>query len=126
MKNASALVIPSLNEGFNFPLLEALAAGCPVLSSDIPVSKEIGANHATYFSNNAQSLLECIRNNIELNVFDSDYATIWIQENDVNVLPDENWYGELNISIIATDGYLQDSEIFVLIWSIEKLSASCT
>ena len=26
---SSALVIPSLNEGFNFPLLEALAVGCP-------------------------------------------------------------------------------------------------
>ena len=64
MQNASALVIPSLNEGFNFPLLEALAAGCPVLSSDIPVSREIGAYHATYFSNNAKSLLECMRNNI--------------------------------------------------------------
>ena len=64
LQNASALVIPSLNEGFNFPLLEALAAGCPVLSSDIPVSREIGIDHATYFSNNTKSLLECMRNNI--------------------------------------------------------------
>jgi len=64
LQTASALVIPSLNEGFNFPLLEALAVGCPVLSSDIPVSKEIGNYHATYFSNNTNSLLKCMRNNI--------------------------------------------------------------
>ena len=51
-----------LNEGFNFPLLEALAAGCPVLSSDIPVSKEIGIDYVTYFSNNTKSLVECMRN----------------------------------------------------------------
>ena len=64
LQDASALVIPSLNEGFNFPLLEALAVGCPVLSSDIPVSKEIGNYHAVYFSNNTKSLLKCMRNNI--------------------------------------------------------------
>lgn len=45
-----ALVIPSLNEGFNLPLLEGMAAGCPVLSSDIPVSRELGKYHARYFS----------------------------------------------------------------------------
>jgi len=50
LQTASALVIPSLNEGFNFPLLEAMAAGCPVLSSDIPVSRELGEGHAQFFS----------------------------------------------------------------------------
>lgn len=46
---SAAVVIPSLNEGFNFPLLEALGAGTPVLSSDIPVSREIGDRFARYF-----------------------------------------------------------------------------
>ena len=47
---AGALVIPSLNEGFNFPLLEGMAAGIPVLSSDIPVSRELGRDFVRYFS----------------------------------------------------------------------------
>ena len=60
LSQSSALVIPSLNEGFNFPLLEALAVGCPVLSSNIAVSKEIGLNHVTYFSNSIESLKKCL------------------------------------------------------------------
>ena len=64
LQRASALIIPSLNEGFNFPLLEALAAGCPVLSSNIPVSKEIGKDYVKYFSNNSDSLVDAMRLNI--------------------------------------------------------------
>lgn len=39
---AAGLVFPSLYEGFGLPLLEALAAGCPVLCSDLPVFSEVG------------------------------------------------------------------------------------
>ncbi len=66
LQNAAAVVIPSLNEGFNFPLLEAMACGSPVLSSDIPVSKEIGKSYVSYFDNDTESLLHCmlsIKNN---------------------------------------------------------------
>lgn len=38
---SSALVFPSLYEGFGLPPLEALAQGIPVVVSDIPVHKEI-------------------------------------------------------------------------------------
>lgn len=54
---AGALVIPSLNEGFNFPLLEGMAAGCPVLSSDIPVSVELGEGRARFFDPRDQETL---------------------------------------------------------------------
>ena len=40
--NASGLVFPSLYEGFGLPILEAIAAGCPVLCSDLPVFSEVG------------------------------------------------------------------------------------
>jgi glycosyltransferase involved in cell wall biosynthesis len=40
---ARALVFPSLAEGFGLPLLEAMAAGCPVLCSDRPPMNEIVA-----------------------------------------------------------------------------------
>ena len=45
---ASALVLPSRDEGFGLPVLEALAAGTPVVASDLPVLREVGGEHATY------------------------------------------------------------------------------
>ena len=39
---ASCFVFPSLYEGFGIPIIEAMAAGIPVVCSDIPVLREIG------------------------------------------------------------------------------------
>lgn len=43
-KNALFLVFPSLIEGFGFPLIEAMALGCPVLASNVPVIEEIAGD----------------------------------------------------------------------------------
>ena len=40
-RHALAVVCPSLYEGFGLPLVEALAAGTPVVASDIPVFREV-------------------------------------------------------------------------------------
>lgn len=48
-KNALALIIPSLMEGFGLPALEAMANRCLVLASHIPCLKEICADTAVYF-----------------------------------------------------------------------------
>ena len=48
-QEAEAFVFPSLLEGFGLPGLEALACGCPVLASAIPVFKEIYGPAALYF-----------------------------------------------------------------------------
>lgn len=59
MKNAKALIFPSYYEGFGIPPLEALSMGVPVISSDIPVMKEIYGNSVHYIDpNNSEVNLE--------------------------------------------------------------------
>ena len=45
-KNASALLVPSLAEGFSLPLVEGLVADIPIIASDISVHKEISSDFA--------------------------------------------------------------------------------
>lgn len=48
-RHAAALIAPSAYEGFDFPVVEALAEGLPVAASDIPVHREVGGPHVQYF-----------------------------------------------------------------------------
>ena len=48
-KLASLFVFPSSYEGFGIPILEAMAASCPTVLSDIPVFREITENKGNYF-----------------------------------------------------------------------------
>jgi len=43
---ARAFVYPSFYEGFGFPVLEAMACGCPVITSNTPAVEEIAAGAA--------------------------------------------------------------------------------
>lgn len=47
---AVCFIFPSLYEGFGLPPLEAMACGCPVLVSDIPVLREVCGTAAQYFN----------------------------------------------------------------------------
>lgn len=46
---ADALFLPSRDEGFGLPVLEAAAARLPVICADIPALRELGGDDATYF-----------------------------------------------------------------------------
>ena len=45
---AAVVVCPSVYEGFGLPLVEAMAAGAPLVCSDIPVFREVAADAALF------------------------------------------------------------------------------
>jgi glycosyltransferase involved in cell wall biosynthesis len=53
---ADALLMPSREEGFGIPILEAGLAGLPIFCSDIPPLQSLGGAYATYFSPDADPL----------------------------------------------------------------------
>lgn len=62
MKSATALVIPSLDEGFGLPVGEGLAAGAVVIHSRIPVLEEASAGSAlTFDPHSSEELAACLR-----------------------------------------------------------------
>ena len=59
--NATAFVFPSMYEGFGLPPLEAMAAGCPVVSSNASSMPEVVRNAGVYFDpNNTESMQTAI------------------------------------------------------------------
>jgi glycosyltransferase involved in cell wall biosynthesis len=53
---ADALFMPSREEGFGIPILEAGLAGLPVFCSDIPPLRGLGHSNVTYFSPDADPI----------------------------------------------------------------------
>lgn len=49
-KNAKVFVMPSLEEGFGIPILEAFACACPVVASDAGSLPEIGGDSCLFFN----------------------------------------------------------------------------
>lgn len=48
LAGAAALLAPSFTEGFGLPVIEALAAGTPLIATDLPVYREIVGDIPTY------------------------------------------------------------------------------
>ena len=67
--HSRALIMPSIYEGFGLPLLEAMSAGCPLLCSDIPTSREVAGDAAAYFPSTD---VEAISTSLETVLFDED------------------------------------------------------
>tara|TARA_B100001057_G_C22846859_1_gene949398 strand:- start:711 stop:1811 length:1101 start_codon:yes stop_codon:yes gene_type:complete len=68
-KNATALIYPSLNEGFGMPILEAMSLGCPVVSSNTSSLPEVYGEAALSFCPLSHSEL---LNNLEKIAFESE------------------------------------------------------
>lgn len=64
--NYHAYIMPSLFEGFGIAPMEAMAAGMPVLLSNLPVFKEIGGDLPEYFDpQSPASIADIIRNSFQ-------------------------------------------------------------
>lgn len=60
IRGAAALVAPSMQEGFDLPVLEAVACGTPVIASDIPIHREVAGEGAIYFPSHDSEALSKI------------------------------------------------------------------
>lgn len=61
-RTAHALISPSLAEGFGMPLAEAMALGCPVACSDMPIYREVAGDAAVFFNpSSAEGLRAALR-----------------------------------------------------------------
>lgn len=69
-RGARALVMPSRHEGFGLPVIEAMACGTPVLSSNRTALPEVGADAVSYFDPDDQESfvtgLRALRDDVRL------------------------------------------------------------
>jgi glycosyltransferase involved in cell wall biosynthesis len=64
--SATAVIVPSLDEGFGLPVVEALAAGGRVVVSDIPVFRWVAGDAASYFDPlRVEDLARAVREAVE-------------------------------------------------------------
>ncbi len=68
LHNASVLAYPSLDEGFGFPLLDAMQAGVPIVASDAGSIPEVGGNAVLLSDPND---IEALASNINTALTDS-------------------------------------------------------
>jgi len=86
-ENAAAYVFPSLSEGFGLPGLEAMAHGCPVVSSNATCLPEVYKDAAVYFDPTDPSDMA---SKIESVLTDKEMASLLVKEGKM-VLSQYSW-----------------------------------
>jgi glycosyltransferase involved in cell wall biosynthesis len=78
---ATCLVFPSRLEGFGLPLVEAMAAGTPVLASAIPVFRELGGTAVQFFDpTDPTELASLIRRNFAESGIRAEYRARGVEQ----------------------------------------------
>ncbi|CAB3760132.1 glycosyltransferase family 4 protein [Paraburkholderia humisilvae] len=97
----SCLLTASNGEGFGLPLIEAAQKGLPIITRDLPVFREVAADHAFYFEGDSAAVLaNALREWLELNaigrapVSSGMHWLTWAEsaEQIKNVVLAGNWY----------------------------------
>lgn len=84
---SEVLVFPSLYEGFGFPILEAMACGTRVITSNNSSLEELAKNHATLVdSSSPKKIMKGIKY-----VFDHPVKTLEIAENSIEYAKSYTW-----------------------------------
>ncbi|KAF2992723.1 glycosyltransferase family 4 protein [Methylocystis sp. MJC1] len=86
-REARAVVLPTMAEGFGLPLVEAAHFGAPVIASDIDVFREIGGDAACYFDLlDAGSLVERIRQMLATEKYAPDIPSLSWRDSTVELM----------------------------------------
>ncbi len=73
ISNSVALLMPSIDEGFGHPVMEAMNAGIPVVCSDIPIFREIGDGYSIFFKHKDSRMLSEILLTLSESKFGRDH-----------------------------------------------------
>ncbi len=91
-------ISPSLDEGFGYPVIEALKSGLPIAVSDIPVHREILYKYGMYFDpSSAKDAARTVKDTLETNIGDYPSPAKWLLKFSFNNFREQmlNYYSSI-------------------------------
>lgn len=101
---ATMMVFPSLFEGFGFPVLEAMACGCPVVCSNVTSLPEVAGDAAGYFNpTSPEEIAACINK-----LWSDDDALLLMREAGIHRATQFTWE---KTARLTRDIYMQTAQL---------------